>query len=60
LNGQRKLSQASSRRISSVSSHRKRDSEISQISIAAIQDSHSRLSLPAIHKQHRQSTVTTY
>ncbi|CAF1208871.1 unnamed protein product [Rotaria magnacalcarata] len=56
---QRKMSHASSRRMSSVSSFRKRDSEISQISTATLQDIQMRYSLPAIYKSHRQSIVTT-
>ncbi|CAF1011458.1 unnamed protein product [Rotaria sordida] len=57
--GSRKMSHASSRRRSSVLSLRKRDSEISQISISTIQEIQNRFSLPAIYKSHRQSLVTT-
>lgn len=58
-NLQRKLSQASSRRVSSVLSQRKRDSITSQASISLLADVQNRITIPPIHKQYRQSTITT-
>ena len=59
-NNQRKMSQtSSSRHLSSVMSHRKRDSDVSQISTSMIADLQSRLSVAPVHKQHRPSMVTT-
>jgi hypothetical protein len=54
--GHRKMSVAS-RRMSSVMSTRKRESNASQLGVFTMQDGHSRLSLPPVHKQHRQSGV---
>lgn len=57
---QRKMSQASSsRHLSSVMSHRKRDSDVSQVSVSMIADLQSRLSVAPVHKQYRPSLVTT-
>lgn len=55
--GQRKMSVVSSRRMSSVMGLRKRESNASQLGILTTQDGQSRLSLPPVHKQHRQSIV---
>jgi hypothetical protein len=52
----RKLSQTSSRRVSSVIGGRKRDSDASQKSLL---DAQNRFSLPAVYKQYRQPIVTT-
>jgi hypothetical protein len=55
--GQRKMSVLSSRRMSSVMSTRKRDSNASQLGVLTTQDGQTRLSLPPVYKQHRQSIV---
>ncbi|CAF2758862.1 unnamed protein product [Rotaria sp. Silwood2] len=57
--GARKMSHASSCRRSSVLSLRKRDSELSQISVTTIHEIQNRFSLPAIYKSHRQSIIST-
>jgi hypothetical protein len=55
---QRRMSVASSRRMSSVmSSLRKRESNASQLGTLITQDGSTRLSLPSVQKQHRQSLV---
>ena len=57
---QRKMSQtSSSRHLSSVMSHRKRDSDVSQVSVSMLADLQSRLSVAPVHKQYRPSIVTT-
>ena len=57
-NAQRKLSQASSRRMSTLPGLRRRESNVSQLGGAIPQDGHSRLSLQPGHKQHRPSVVS--
>jgi hypothetical protein len=58
-NIQRKTSQASSIRIPSVLSQRKRDSVNSQSSISVLTDIQNRVVIPPVYKQYRQSVVTT-
>lgn len=53
------MSITSSRRMSSVLGHRKRDSNASQIGTVPGSESHSRLSLPPVYRQHRPSIVQT-
>ena len=54
---QRKMSIASSRRTSSVMSVRKRDSNVNLLNALTSQSGSSRLSLPPVSKQQKQSIV---
>jgi len=54
---QRKVSVVPARRMSTVMGLRKRESNAGHLGVLTTQDAHSRLSLPPVYKQHRQSTV---
>jgi len=58
-NALRKMSPTPSRRMSSVLSQRKRDSDGSQKSISILTDLQNRISIPPVYKQYRHSIATT-